>query len=78
MRQSPVAAALCAFVIFLGVAITRVGLYGQHLGGLRLVSNVKKYAGAPRWQHRCMTAGCGIVMILLGAAGLIILFVLGG
>lgn len=64
-----------AFVIFLGVAITRVGLYGEHLGRFKLVSYVKKYAEQPRKHHRYITAGGGIVFVLLGLALLIFQFV---
>jgi hypothetical protein len=54
-----------AFVILLGVAITRVGLYGEHLGRFKFVSYVKKYAEQPSPHHRYITAGIGIVSILL-------------
>lgn len=64
--------ALSALVIFLGAAITRVGLIGQHLGRLRLVSFVRKYSEPPLWYHRCVTVGIGIGAIILGIAGVAI------
>ena len=62
---------LCGFVILLGLAITRVGLYGEHLGGFKLVSYVKKHVERPRWHHRFVTMGIGIASILLGVALLV-------
>jgi hypothetical protein len=64
-----------AFLIFLGIAITRVGLYGEHLGRLKLVSYVKKYPEQPSPHHRYITAGGGIVVILLGLGFVIFQFV---
>jgi uncharacterized membrane protein HdeD (DUF308 family) len=65
-----------AFVILMGIAITRVGLHGKHLGRLTLVSNVKKHPEPPRRHHRLITAGVGITYVLLGLAILIFQFVL--
>jgi|ERR1035441_2404179 uncharacterized membrane protein HdeD (DUF308 family) len=67
---------LCAFVIFVGVAITRVGIYGEHLGRFKCVSYVQKHAERPRRHHRWLTAGMGIVLVLLGLAFLIFEWVL--
>jgi hypothetical protein len=63
---------VCAFVILIGVAILRVGLYGKYLGRLRLVSYVQKHAQQPSWRHRCITAGLGVVFVLLGVALLVL------
>ncbi len=65
-----------AFTIFIGAAIVRVGINGKYLGRLRLVSNVEKYREQPRRYHRCITAGGGILFILLGAASVIAEFFL--
>jgi hypothetical protein len=64
-----------AFVILLGIAVTRVGLYGEHLGRFKLVSYVKKYAEQPSSHHRYITVGIGMVSILLGLGFLIFQFV---
>jgi hypothetical protein len=61
--------ALSALLIFLGAAITRVGIIGRNLGRLRLVSFVRKYAEPPLWYHRCITVGIGVGAILFGIAG---------
>ncbi len=50
---------LSAFLIFVGIAITRVGLYGENLGRFKLVSYVRRYAERPRRHHRYITAGMG-------------------
>jgi hypothetical protein len=67
---------LGALVVFLGIAITRVGLYGEYLGRFKLVSHVQKYAERPRRHHRYITAGMGVVFVLLGIVLLIFHFVL--
>jgi hypothetical protein len=66
-------AALSGFVIFIGIACVRVGLVGQHLGGARLVSYVKKYPQEPQAYHRRITAGVGAVLILIGVGFLFLL-----
>jgi hypothetical protein len=67
---------LGVLTIFIGAAIVRVGICGKYLGRLRLVSNVEKYSEQPRRYHRYITAGGGILFILLGAASMIAEFVL--
>jgi uncharacterized membrane protein (DUF485 family) len=62
--------------MFLGAAIIRVGLFGRYLGGLRLVSYVRKYLSEPRWYHRLITAGGGFLVVLLGIGLFIFAFVL--
>jgi hypothetical protein len=66
---------LSVIVIFIGLAIIRVGLVGQHLDQLRMVSYVKKCSYEPRWHHRCITIGIGIVSVLLGASGFILVVI---
>jgi hypothetical protein len=70
----PILTACGAFLILIGIAITRVGLYGEHLGRFRLVSYVRKHAEQPRRRHRYITAGMGIVSVLLGLTFLVIQF----
>ena len=67
---------LCAFIILIGLSIVRVGLVRQHLGRFKLVSDVRKYAEPPRQLHRFITAGTGMIFVLLGVAALIVHFVL--
>jgi len=57
---------LAGFIIFLGVALIRVGMIGPFLGRWRMVSFVKKYPDQPKLYHRWFTAGIGIVCVLLG------------
>ena len=64
-----------AFIILMGVLITRVGLYGEHLDRLKFVSYVKKSSEAPRLRHRYITAGLGVGIVLTGLALLILQFV---
>ena len=59
------------FITLMGFLITRVGLHGEHLGTFRLVSYVKTYEEKPRLHHRIITAGSGIVLVLLGISSLI-------
>jgi hypothetical protein len=66
----------CSSVIFLGAAIIRVGLRGQYLGGLKLVSNVRKYPAEPRWYHRLITVALGVLSVLFGIGFFISVFVL--
>lgn len=64
-----------ALLIFLGVAIVRVGLIGKHLGSARLVSFVKKYPEAPQPRHRQITVGIGVALLLFGAGLAILQFI---
>ena len=64
---------LSAFVISIGIARVRVGLIGQHLGGAKLVSYVKKYPEVPQLHHRRITVGVGAVIILIGVGFLFLL-----
>jgi hypothetical protein len=64
---------LSAFVILIGIACVRVGLIGQHLGGLKLVSYVKKYREEPQLRHRRITVGVGATLILIGVGFLFLL-----
>ncbi len=66
MRPDPGILLASLVLVALGVAIIRVGLIGQYLGGLRLVSFVKKYPENPRLHHRIITTGIGMVSVLLG------------
>jgi hypothetical protein len=68
-------ACLYVFVIFIGAAIARVGLYGEHLGRFKLVSSVRKDPDQPSVFHRCVTVGIGIVASLSGVALLIFQFI---
>jgi hypothetical protein len=71
MRYDLVILGLSVIVIFFGLAIIRVGFVGQYLDQLRMVSYVKKCNYEPRWYHRCITTGIGIVFVLLGTSGFI-------
>jgi NADH:ubiquinone oxidoreductase subunit 5 (subunit L)/multisubunit Na+/H+ antiporter MnhA subunit len=59
---------LCISLVFLGAAIIRVGLRGQYLGGLKPVSNVRKYPAEPNWYHRLITVALGVLVVLFGIA----------
>jgi hypothetical protein len=65
---------LSSIVIFLGIACIRVGLTGQYLGRVKLVSYVKKHPGEPQLYHRRITAGVGAVFILIGIGFLVLEF----
>jgi len=67
---------LSLFLIALGIAVIRVGLIGEHLGRLRLVSFVKKYPDAPRSHHRMITAGLGAIFVPLGFGFTILSFLI--
>jgi hypothetical protein len=75
MKTNLVVLGLSVFMIFLGLAIIRVGLVGKYLDHLRLVSYVKKSSDEPRWYHRCITTGMGALFVLLGT-GLFVFLVL--
>jgi hypothetical protein len=62
--------------MFLGGAIVRVGLRGRYLGSLKLVSNVRKYAAEPRWNHRLITASFGVLTFLFAIGYFVLVFVL--
>jgi len=62
----------CVSVIFLGAATIRVGLRGRYLGGLKLVSYVRKYPSEPRWYHRLITVAFGFLALLFGIGFFII------
>jgi hypothetical protein len=66
MAETLVIVCLAGLTIFLGVALIRVGMIGPFLGRWRMVSFVKKYPDQPKLYHRWLTAGIGIVSILLG------------
>ena len=66
MAETLTIVSLAGFLMFLGVALIRVGMIGPFLGRLRMVSFVKKYPDRPKLPHRWFTAGIGIVCILLG------------
>jgi len=66
MAETLAIVSLAGFIIFLGVALIRVGMIGPFLGRLRLVSFVKKYPDQPQLYHRWFTAGIGVVCVLLG------------
>ena len=71
--ETVVISLLSVFVIFIGIACVRVGLIGQHLGGAKLVSYVKKYRQEPQLHHRRITVGVGAVLILIGVGFLFLL-----
>jgi hypothetical protein len=52
------------------------GMRGQYLGGLKLVSNVRKYPAEPRWYHRLITVALGVLSVLFGIGFFISVFVL--
>ena len=66
MAETLTIISLAGFIIFLGVALIRVGIIGPFLGRWRMVSFVKKYPDQPKLYHRWFTAGIGIVCVLLG------------
>ena len=66
--------ALSAVLLFLGAAITRVGIVGQNLGTFKLVSFVRKYPEPPRWYHRVVTVGIGVISILVGTLAMAVAF----
>jgi hypothetical protein len=68
MKLGLILLGLSVVINFLGLAIIRVGLVGQHLDHLRMVSYVKKCSKEPRWYHRCITIGIGVVSVLLGTS----------
>jgi hypothetical protein len=72
MRYDLIVLGLSVIVILFGLAIIRVGFVGQYLDQLRMVSYVKKCSYEPRWYHRCITIGIGIVSVLLGTSGFIV------
>jgi hypothetical protein len=72
MKYDLVVLGLSVIVIFFGLGIVRVGFVGQHLDQLRMVSYVKKCSYEPRWYHRCITIGIGVVSVLLGTSGFIV------
>ena len=72
MKYDLIVLGLFIIVIFFGLALVRVGFVGQHLDQLRMVSYVKKCSYEPRWYHRCITVGIGVVSVLLGTGGFIV------
>ena len=72
MKYDLILLGLSVIVIFFGLAIVRVGFVGQHLDQLRMVSYVKKCSHEPRWYHRCITIGIGVVSVLFGTGGFIV------
>ena len=66
MAETLTILSLAGFIIFLGVALIRVGMIGPFLGRWRMVSFVKKYPDQPNLHHRWFTAGIGVVSVLLG------------
>ncbi len=77
MRMEDIAfVSVCLLVMFISVAIIRVGLYGEHLGRFKFVSFEQKYAERPTRRHRCVTAGMGLTFFLVGVAMLVFEFIL--
>jgi hypothetical protein len=72
MRYDLIVFGVSVIVIFLGLAIIRVGFVGRYLGQLKMVSYVKKYSYEPRSYHRWITIGIGIVFVLLGTSAFIV------
>ena len=75
MRYDLIILGLSVIVIFFGLAIIRVGMIGQYLDHLRMVSYVKQCSYEPRWYHRCITIGIGIISVLLGTSGFIVVVI---
>jgi hypothetical protein len=59
---------LSVFIIFMGLAVVRVGLLGQHVDRFRLVSYAKNDNEPPKLHHRYITVGLGFIALLLGTA----------
>ncbi len=72
MKHNLIDLGLSVILIFFGLAIIRVGFVGQHLDQLRMVSYIKKCSYEPRWYHRCITIGIGVVSVLLGTGGFVV------
>ena len=56
------------FVIFGGLAIILVGLIGRYLDRFHLVSYTMRTDMEPKPHHRCITAGLGVIILLIGTA----------
>ncbi len=57
---------LSLFLVLVGIAIVRVGLQGQFLGRLKLVSQARVYPEKPQRKHRVITISLGAIAILIG------------
>lgn len=50
-----------------GIAIVRVGFFGEYLGRGRFVSWVKIHGETPQWYHRMVTVTLGAIVIFIAA-----------
>jgi hypothetical protein len=51
-----------------GIAIVRVGFFGEHLGRGWFVSHVQMHPQPPQWYHRLVTVALGAMVIFVASA----------
>lgn len=51
-----------------GIAIVRVGFFGEYLGRGRFVSRVQVHPEPPQWYHRLLTVLLGAIVIFVASA----------
>jgi len=57
-----------------GIAIVRLGFFGEHLGRGRFVSRIAAHPEPPEWYHRFFTVAVGAVVIFIAAAAFTLLW----
>lgn len=56
-----------------GIAIVRVGFFGEFLGRGRFVSWVKIHGEPPRWYHRLLTVALGAIVVFVASTAFTLL-----
>jgi hypothetical protein len=51
-----------------GIAIVRVGFFGEYLGRGRFVSRVQVHPEPPQWYHRFLTVALGAIVVFVASA----------